>query len=108
MTAVIRFHTMEPLFLTTQEYEQLRREVTAAALVDPTLGTQILAKMVLENEYRYNEIMYQRIVNKVEIDDSLVEHQKMVREAHARDVAPCKCYCLVCGSDLESDSNQPE
>lgn len=53
--AVIRMHAYTPTILTTEEFETLQREVGAASLVDPTIGTLILSKLLMENEYRYNE-----------------------------------------------------
>lgn len=54
--ALIRFYAMEPVTLTTVEYEALRKDVTlAAALGERSLGLSILARMLVENEPRYHE-----------------------------------------------------
>lgn len=54
--AVIRMHAYEPCILTTEEFEELEREVTARVLVDKTTpGDRILARMLIENRWRYHE-----------------------------------------------------
>ena len=54
--AVINVYIFGPHIITTDEYEQIEREVMAEYVVnDVTPGTRILARIVLDNAYRYNE-----------------------------------------------------
>lgn len=58
--AVINLRFFDPFIITTAEYEKLLSEVTASALVDaPTIGLQILAKLLDTNSYRYHEAKQQ-------------------------------------------------
>lgn len=57
---VIPFRTMEPFYLTPEEFDRLQRDVEARFLVgDVGLGERILAKMIIENSYRYHEVVQQ-------------------------------------------------
>lgn len=46
--------------LTVEEYEHLEREVLAQAVIDPTLGTWILAALVEGARWRYLEVKRER------------------------------------------------
>jgi len=51
---LIRLVTYDPLIITTDEYEQLRRETLARILVgDIGIGERICARLLYEHEGRY-------------------------------------------------------
>jgi hypothetical protein len=53
---LIPFRTLEPLYLTVQEYEKIQNTVVARILADDrTPAETVLAKMLLENAPRYHE-----------------------------------------------------
>lgn len=52
----IRFYTMEPCILTTEEYERLSKEVRSRILAqDAGISDRILLKLLEEHEYNYND-----------------------------------------------------
>jgi len=56
LEAVIRLHSYEPFVITTQEYEELQKELICRAHVDDmTLGDKILARLLQEHHSRYRE-----------------------------------------------------
>lgn len=56
MTGLIRLHAYEPCVITTEEYEEIRRNLEYRILMGDTHpGDRIIAKLLAENEFRYHE-----------------------------------------------------
>lgn len=54
---VIRFVTFNPCTITWEEYAQIQRDVIARRLAGCSeVGDRVLARLLLENESRYNAI----------------------------------------------------
>ena len=55
---VINLRFYDPLVITSEEYEAIRNEVLASAVVDEkTPALRVLARLILDNEWRYNEVI---------------------------------------------------
>jgi hypothetical protein len=93
--AVIYFHSLS-FCVTTQEYEQMKRDVEARHMAGCTeIGDRLLAKLLLDHSSRYHEVKAINLSDKGKQIASRAPRRKRLRCYRCRKLFPIRDMHLV-------------